>query len=253
MFKSSLRAVGAAILSLAAISAAPIASAAIVTGSWDPALPNPPFVNLGWTTTINLKVADGCSAGPQSLPFIVNVFGRSFGCRTNPLAATSLFSILSAEIGIYDLTSNLIVDVLRLSPTSFNPVLLDLDPLPGGGIRIDYLLSTTESNAVRGTIARTNGFEFRLALPGEAPRIQYRAFGVAGVGFVTAPGVPTETAFAINPDSAQANVLSTTRLEVNQQVFNAVPEPGSMALALLALIAAGTSASRRRRTAQPLV
>ena len=246
MSTSSVRAIRAAILSLAAIAAASSASAAIVTGSWDPALPNPPFVNLGWTATVNLKIDNDCSAGAVSLPFIVNAFGRSFGCRTNPFVSTSPFSILSAEIGIYDLSSNLIVDVLRFNPLSFTPVLLELEP---GGV-IDFLLSLTDSNAVRGTIDSTDDYEFRLALPGAAPRINFRAFGVAGAGFVTADGVPTETAFAINPDSAQVNILATTRLEINQPVFNAVPVPGSLALALLALTAAGTVAISRRRLAQ---
>ena len=236
---------GATLLGLAAAISAPTASAAIITGSWGPALPNPPFVNLGWTATINLKVDNECSNGAQSLPFIVNVFGRSFGCRSNPLRSTTPFSILSAEIGIYDLTTNRIVDVLRFETSSFTPVLLELEP---GGV-IDFLLSTTDSNAVRGGIDRTDDYLFRLALPGSAPRIKYRAFGTKG-NFVTAPGVPTETQFAINPDSAQANVLSTTRLERDQPVFNRVPEPGSMALALMALGAAVAAANRRARRAQ---
>lgn len=252
MFKTSLRAVCAAALSLAAIGMAPIASAAIVTGSWDPALPNPPFVNLGWTATVNLKIDNDCSAGAVSLPVIVNLFGRSFGCRSNPLAATSPFSVLSAEIGIYDLSSNLIVDVLRFNPASFTPFLLDLNPVPGG-VEISFLLSLRDSNPVRGTIDSTDDYEFRLALPGAAPQINYREFGVAGARFITAPGVPTETAFAINLDDSpesQARIIAATRLEKEQLVFNAVPEPGSFALALLALGAVGAAASRRARPAQ---
>ena len=245
MKKISIGAVGAALLSLAAIGMASNASAAIVTGSWDPALPNPPFVNLGWTTTINLKVDNDCSSGARSLPFIVNVFGRSFGCGLNPLSASSPFSILSAEIGIYDLTSNLVVDVLRFAPASFRPLLMNLAP---GGV-INALFSLTDSNPVRGTIDRTDDYEFRLALPGAAPRIKYRAFGT-GNSFATAPGVPTETEFAINLDdspAAQQRIIDATRLEINQPLFNAVPEPGSVALVLLALGAAGAAASRRAR------
>lgn len=233
---------GAAVLSLSSAFIAPLASAAIVTGNWDPALPNPPFDNLGWTTTINLKLSDDCVSGAQSLPYIVNLFGRSFGCRSNPLQSTSPFSILSAEIGLYDLTSRLIVDVLRFSTSSFTPLLVNLGP----GGEITFLLSLTDSNAVRGTNERTEDFDFKLELPGAAPAISYRAVG-AGGAFTRAPEPPTETAFAINPDSAQSSVIAATRLEVGQAVFNVVPEPGSLALALLALGAAGAAARRRTR------
>lgn len=235
------------LLGLSAFALAPLASAAIVTGNWDPALPQGSFPGLGWTATINLKISDDCRQGAQSLPFIVNLFGRSFGCNENPFDSSSRFSILSAEVGIYDLNTFVIKDVLRFNPSSFSPLLLNLDP----GVSISYLLSLTDSNPVQGTIDATDNFEFRLSLPGDAPALKYRAFGSSG-SFITAPERPTETGYAVNDDSAQAAVLATTRLEKGQAVFNAVPEPGSLLLALLALAAAGAAAggSARRRTGQ---
>ena len=235
---------GATLFGLAVAIAAPSASAAIVTGNWDPALPNPPFDNLGWTTTLNLRVSDDCSLGAQTL-WIVNAFGRSFGCRSNPFVGSSPLSILSAEIGLYDLSSRLIVDVLRFSPSSFTPVLANLGP--GGAI--NFLLSLTDSNALRGNIGRTDDFDFKLSLPGVAPAIQYRAVGATGA-FTTDPVRPIETSFTVNPNSAQVSVIAASRLEVGQAVFNVVPEPGSLALALLALgVAGGVVASRRTRQA----
>jgi hypothetical protein len=240
--KSALRKTfGSALMALAGVAAPLCASAAIVTGSWDPALPDPPFANLGWTTTINLKISDDCKLGAQSLPYIVNLFGRSFGCGSSPLQSSTPFSILSAEIGLYDLTTRRIVDVLTFDPSAFVPLLLDLD----SSSAITYLLSVTDSNPVQGHIDRTDGFFFRLDLPGEAPAIRYRAVGDSGP-FVRAPGVPTETAFSVNDDADQAQVLESTRLQVGQPVFTALPEPGSLALALLALGGLATAGARRR-------
>jgi len=250
MNSSFRNALGATLLGLAAVVTAPAASAAIITGSWDPALPEV-FGNLGWSATINVDISDACLRPDGSTPlmFNLNIFGRTLGCRGSPVALAP-FAILSAQIGIYDLTSGLIVDVLTLDPRSFRPTLLQLGPESS----IDYLFSSTDSNVV-GT--RATEFDplyafdadyltarFRLDLPGAAPNILYQLAGSSG--FVPGLNPTTQTAFVLTEGVSGVMVVQDTRLRVGQLVFS-VPEPGSLALALLALGAAGAAASRRKR------
>jgi len=250
MTSSFRNAFGATLLGLAAVAAAPTASAAIITGSWDPALPAV-FGNLGWSATINVDISDACLRPDGSTPlmFNLNIFGRTLGCRGSPVALAP-FTILSAQIGIYDLTSGLIVDVLTLNPRSFRPTLLQLGP----GSSIDYLFSSTDSNDV-GTRAtefdQLYAFDadyltarFKLDLPGPAPNILYQLASTGG--FQPGSNPTTQTAFVLSENVLGATVVQNTRLIVGQSVFS-VPEPGSLALALLALGAAGAAASRRTR------
>ncbi len=239
-------------LGLAAVATAPLASAAIVTGSWDPALPDPPFDNLGWSTTINISVLPQCTRDDgttNGLLLNYKLFGYNFRCEGRLPSGELPFDILSAQIGIYDLVTMRYIDVLTFDPDHFIPAAVEIDPGEGEGeVVISYLLSLNDSNAVRGTagVERTEDFVFKLDLPGAAPAIKFKAFGGSG-GFTTGTEVPTQTQFAINPDSALQDVLAATRLEVGDSVFTGqIPEPGSLALALLALVAAGATAHRRR-------
>jgi hypothetical protein len=233
---------------VAAALAAPLASAAIVTGNWDPKLPEN-FGNYGWTARVNVGIDPACAVGEQALT-IVNVLGLSFGCNPRVLDPTAAFRILSAEVGIYDWDTKLIVDVLRFNPVSFGAFIIgELQLLPDGAIA--SLTTPLPSNSQESDVLFADGkrYDFRLALPGGDPRLQYRATNALWwQGFTTATAPVTVREFVVNTTSTEGEVIAATRLEEGQLIF-AVPEPGSLALTLLALGVAGGVAARRQRTA----
>ena len=237
MSKLSLRAVCSAILSLAAIATAPTASAAIITGSWDPVLPAP-FVNLGWVATVNLGIADSCKAS-QSGAYFVEMFGTSFGCTAAPEAKN--FDVLRAQVGLYSTLTGLIVEVLNFEPTTTMGV--KLVSVVGTPATNDFVLNLDESSPESSTTPP--GLKFKLAFPGALPVLYYQDIKDSGT-YIAATGTPIVTRFDVQPDSERSNVLRDTALSVGQQ---AVPEPGSLALVLLALGAAGAVAGRGTRRA----
>ncbi|RVU44507.1 PEP-CTERM sorting domain-containing protein [Rubrivivax rivuli] len=232
----------AATLGLAALALAPLASAAIVTGNWDPKLPSS-FGNYGWTATVNVSVDPACAVGTQALT-IVNLLGFSFGCNT--ATPTTAFRILSAEVGIYNYSTNVIVDVLRFNRNSFGEFIVgELQLGPNGSIM--SLVTPADSDIQGSSIVFADGFryDFRLDLPGADPKLKYRRDNASFLTpFTTATEPVTERRFVVDTTSTAAQVVAATRLEIGQTIF-AVPEPGSLALALLALGAAGVAARRR--------
>ncbi len=227
---------------IAGVAAAPLASAAIVTGSWDPPLPQGSFPGLGWAASVVVSVDDRClsASGDQSTGLLTNIPGFS-GCPGGAFVFPA-FSILSAQVGIYDLGTGLINDVLDFSFTT--EIQLQL----GVGGSIDYLSALLPTEPRRGTQAFSDDFEFRLLLTGENPVLQYRDYrGPFNFrSFSTVENQEFATQFGVYEDGQQAQALGDARLVIGATVFD-VPEPGSLALSLLALCAAGACAVRRGR------
>lgn len=220
------------------------ASAAIVTGSWDPAFgASSPFPTLGWLTTINFFVPNQCftsNTGPG-----VSIFGNSHSCGGTTENPAPPIKVLSAEVGLYSLATNKIVDVLTFDPLSLPLTLLKSDP----NNLLIFFLASDLSNVVRGGVSSDPAFtsllspyQFRLRLNGSLPELQY---GIAPGGDWVKATSPTLVGQSIDLDDSHKDaILGITALSVGQQAIP-IPEPTSVALVLLALVAGGV-ASRRR-------
>ena len=242
MKKSFRNQVTAAVVGLAAVfGGTPPASAAIVTGSWDPAFGPGPLQDLGWLTTINFFVPNQCftsNTGPG-----ISIFGNSHSCGGTTENPAPQIKVLSAEVGLYSLATNKIVDVLTFDPLSLPLTLLKSDQ----NDLLIFFLASQLSNVVQGGVpsdqdfsALLSQYQFRLRLNGSLPELQYGR--VPDGAFVKATS-PTLVGQSIDLDDSHTNaILTSTALRVGSL---AIPEPTSVALVLLALVAGGL-ASRRR-------
>lgn len=241
-----VRKFGAAVLGLAAgLAVVPSASAAIVSKSWDPALPSE-FGGLGWTATINFSIPQGCL---DSTGFKLILGNSTFFCGSSQPA----ISVLTAQVGFYD-TSDILVDVLTFTPGVSSLNLLGITLSMGGDPT--FFLTWNPSNALNGAAGDPANppspladYDFRLTLNGSAPGLQYRVAQPKGA-WQTSKEPPTDTATTVFSDEELNNtcdvdcVVEKTSLKVGAPVFTAVPEPDSLPLALLALT--GVWALRRR-------
>lgn len=234
---------GAAVCSVAAWAGVAPAHAAIVTGSWDPPFSGA-LSGLGWTATVNLYVPDGCFVSAPA-GFATNILGRTVGCAGGLAPA---MTVLSAEVGIYDLATGSpdnLLDVLTFSPASLPLLAVGIDDVHDV---LTFYRSVGTSNTVRGHAAGiTDGFDFRIRLNdpanrpfGEtaAPWVEFAAAGSRN--FTRSSNPPDQVSYSVGSDSQRDAILQETRL--------LVPEPTSVSLVLLALGAAG-AAARRRATA----
>lgn len=216
------------------------ASAVIVTTSYDPPFGAGPLEGYGWNATINYELPAECfaSSGPK-----VRVGGFVLFCGDDVLQAD--FKVLSAQVGIYAMANpNFLLDVLTFNPASL-PLLAVVVQPPDALVEV---YAWTPSNIVRGNQSFDDDIQFRLKLFGEAAEVQYRecAVGVSNSNCptwrTTEPSVVTNyTRYA--EGTAFSDVFAQTELRLGVQ---AVPEPGTLALALLAL-GTGLASTRRRR------
>ncbi len=249
MIKDIRSFVGRLGLGLVAAAAAPLASAAIVTGSWDPPLPQSTFPGLGWAASIVVEVDDRCIASDRSTALLSNTgFGFPFlpssGCPGEPRLFPA-FSILSAQVGIYDLMSGVINDVLDFSFTTE----IQLQLAAGG--QIDYLRAVLPTEPRRGIVDATEDFEFSLLLAGDEPVLLYREYqGLVNFRpFSSVGDQEFVTRFGFYEDEQVSTALNDARLVVGESIFS-VPEPSALVLALLALAAASATTSHRRARAK---
>ncbi len=247
MKKSFVKFLGAALVGLSALVTSSTASAAIVTGNWDPPMVSPPFDNLGWTTTINFSVPDDCLGSTGIINFVL--FNRSFNCAT----PTPAITVLRAQIGIYDLSTSVLKYVVTLDESTLRPNIVDIT-VDG---QITRLISALPSdpewltiNADDLTSGVAKDYWFRLALRGSAPELQYSDTGNFFDFDPASTTNPTLISFRTDPNTSLGTVLDETELLVGRSI-NAVPEPHSLALAMLALVAAGATARKRKQPQAP--
>ena len=222
------------------------AHAAIYTGSWDPNYgPSLPF--LGFRGQASFFVPDAClGGGPNAGTFVSNGNACSAG----------QMSMLSAQVTFYDNRPAGPQETLFYVPPqpAFNPVFgvfIAFNPLTG---RNDVMGASTDWVGPRTpTLAAAGGFSFFLEfgpelLPAvEAPPTES---GLAFTSALTAADYQTArlaTAICDGPCFPNTNNVSNPGLVRFTQV-NPVPEPGSLALALIAL-GAGVVVRRKQRQA----
>lgn len=210
------------------------ASAVIVTTSYDPPFGAGPLNDYGWKATINYELPAECFSTPGAK---INLFGLILGCEAPRVAD---FKVLSAQVGIYRLdTPNFLVDVLTFDPTSLPLLAVGITPPDV----VTQVYAWRPSNTVRGTADFNDDIDFRLLLQGPVAEVEYRQCvpGSRCSAWTTGPA-PVRTASIRYADGTTfSQVFGQTELRVG-----AVPEPGTMALVLLAL-GAGVTVVRRRR------
>lgn len=212
------RSLAALVLGMAAMLPA---QAILVVGEWDPTYGSP-FTNLGWRGTTTLDVDASCLATP--------------GIITNDGLSCPLMSVFSATVEFYDITNPVpTIDTLNftgLVNLAYLAVGPGGTPLGFGLTPAGYVLSTTP-------LALVGGEQASFAL-----QIDYNPGRT---------GSPTLATLFWQTDSGNGRNDVDFPAPVHVRLLTdpgAVPEPGTLALSLAALVGLGALARRRARRAQ---
>ncbi|MDQ2733878.1 MAG: PEP-CTERM sorting domain-containing protein [Pseudomonadota bacterium] len=194
------------------------AQAALYTGMWDPSYDSI-FPNLGWEASAVFDVPDGCLAlgSGNNIPI-------SGSCAS--------FSVLSAEVGLYDVASpGTILQSFDLDPN----VIVNGINLAGGKLTgidtgfFDFFVPTLP-------IAGSGDYSFSLIL-----------FGGNKAQLIYADPTATSPGCAFLPvDGASCGISATAATGVFA-LAAPIPEPETYALMLAGLAAIVFAARRRRR------
>jgi len=192
------------------------ANAAIYTGVWDPPYGSP-FTNLGWRGTTDYFVPDTC------LPVGTAVIDNFADCGG---AAT----VTAAQVQFYDASVG--PSAPTLATLLFNPasiVIIDLSFVSGALDNLstsgsDFELPSADLSAFGVGYATEFSLFFTL---GDGPRLEWRDCSYYGERSYTHYPSEPECSFGLNDN---------VTFPVTDFTITRVPEPGTLALATLALL-----------------